>query len=204
MKRWEAQIMIDTPMIDIIRSRRSIRKYKPDQIRDEELEMIIEAGRYAPSGGNNQSSHFIVIQNKPILDALTLLVEKTFAGMEAEKTMYQGMIRVIELCKRGGYDFIYSAPTLVVAANKRGYTNALVDCAVALENMMLAATSQGIGSCWINHLKWLTDVEAVRAFMRELGMNEDEQICGAVALGYPDQVYSSPLKRTGNAVTFVK
>jgi len=196
--------MLNTPTMDVIRLRRSIRKYKQEQIKDEELEMILEAGRYAPSGGNSQTSHFIVIQSQEKLNKLTRLVEQTFAGMEPEETMYKGMIRVIELCKRGGYDFINNAPTLAVAANKRGYTNALVDCAVALENMMLAATSLDIGSCWINHLKWLTDDEMILAFMSELGLTDDEQICGAVALGYPNQVYTAPLKRAGNAVTIVK
>jgi nitroreductase len=193
-----------TPVMDVIRKRRSIRKYKPEQISEEELEMILEAGRFAPSGGNSQTSHFIVIRNRALLNELSGVVEATFAGMEPEETMYKGTVRVIELCKRGGYDFIYSAPTLVVAANKRGYTNALADCAVALENMMLAATSLDIGSCWINHLKWLTDDARIIAFMRKLGLGEDEQICGGVALGYPDQVYSTPLKRTGNTVTIIR
>jgi len=196
--------MIDTPVMEIIRKRRSIRKYKPEQINDEELETIIEAGRFAPSGGNNQLSHFIAIQNRQMLNDLTVLVEEGLASIEPEPGMYKGMVRAIELCRKGGYDFIYSAPTLVVVANQRGYTNAMADSAVALENMMLAATSLGVGSCWINHLKWLTDDEKVLAYMRGIGLNEDEQICGAVALGYADQVYASPLKRTGNTVTIVR
>ena len=193
-----------TSVMDVIRKRRSIRKYKPEQISEEELGMILEAGQFAPSGGNSQTSHFIVIQNKALLNELTEMVEAAFARMEPEDTMYQGTIRVIELCKRGGYDFIYSAPTLVVAANRRGYTNAVADCAVALENMMLAAASLDIGSCWINHLKWLTDDEQILSLMHKLGLAEDEQICGGIVLGYPDQIYSSPLKRTGNKVTIVR
>ena len=69
---------------------------------------------------------------------------------------------------------------------------------------MLMATELDIGSCWINHLKWLTDDEMILAFMRELGLRDDELICGALALCYPDQVFTAPLKRTGNAVTIVK
>jgi nitroreductase len=196
--------MIDTPVTEVIRKRRSVRKYKPEQIGDEELETIIEAGRFAPSGGNNQMSHFIVIQNRRMLDELTAMVEERLAAMETEPAMYKGMIRAIELCRKGGYDFIYRAPTLIVVANHRGYTNAMADSAVALENMMIAATSLGVGSCWINHLKWLTDDAKVLETMHGIGLNEDEQICGAVALGYDDQVYAAPLKRTGNAVTIMR
>ena len=195
---------MDTPVMEIIRKRRSIRKYKPEQISDEELEMIIEAGRLAPSGGNNQLCHFIAIQNRKRLDDLTIMVEEELAAMEIAPAMYKGMIRAIELCRKGGYDFIYHAQTLVVVANQRGYTNAMADSAIALENMMLAATSIGIGSCWINHLKWLTDDTRVSGYMHAIGLKEDEQICGAVALGYPDQHFTGPLKRTGNKVTVVK
>jgi len=196
--------MIETPVTQAILLRRSIRKYRPEQISGEELLTIIEAGRHAPSGGNSQTCHFIAIQNREVLGELTAMVHDAFAGMEAEPEMYRGMIRVIELCKKGGYDFIYSAPTLVVVANKRGYTNAMADSAVAIENMMLAAASLGVGSCWINHLKWLTDDERILRYMQGLGLSTDEQICGAAALGYADQVYTAPLKRTGNPVTIVR
>ena len=196
--------MIDTPVMDTILKRRSIRKYKGEQIGDELLETIIEAGRYAPSGGNNQACHFIVIQNKELLVKLTALVQERLAAMEIEPTMYDGLIRVINLCKKGGYDFIYGAPSLVVVANRRGYTNAMADSAVAIENMLLASTSLGIGSCWINHLKWLTDDEKLLEVMHGFGLEQTEMICGAVSLGYPDQSFTGPLKRTGNAITLVK
>lgn len=196
--------MIDTPVMEIILKRRSIRKYKSEQIDDGLLETIIEAGRYAPSGGNNQTCHFIVIQNKELLVKLTALVQERLAAMEIEPTMYDGLIRVINLCKKGGYDFIYGAPTLVVVANRRGYTNAMADSAVAIENMLLASTSLGIGSCWINHLKWLTDDEKLLEVMHGFGLEQTEMICGAVSLGYPDQSFTGPLKRTGNAITMEK
>ncbi len=191
-------------VIKNIYKRRSIRKYKQEQIKAEELSEIIEAGRYAPSGGNNQTSHFLVMQNRQALNKLKQLVEQEFSKMEIEENMYKSLKNSILKSKKGGYDFIYNAPTLVVAANVNGYGNAMADCAVALENMMLAATSLNIGSCWINQLKWLNDNPLIRNYLTQLGLGIDECVCGGMALGYPDMVLSGNLPRTGNIVTYIK
>lgn len=195
---------MDNQVLETIRRRRSIRRYKAEQIKEEELQAIVEAGRFAPSGGNNQTSHFIVIQKKETLEDLKKLAAVEFAQMEVTEDTYKSLKSAIVQSKKGAYDFTYQAPTLIVAANKRGYGNAMADCAVALENMMLAATSLGIGSCWINQLKWLTEHEAIRSYMEELGLAGDELICGGLILGYPDQGEMPPLARTGNRVTYVK
>ena len=191
-------------VLETINKRRSIRKYENEQISYEELHLILEAGRYAPSGGNNQTNHFIVVQNIDILVELKKLVENEFAQMEVTETMYKSLKYSIFHAKKGGYDFIFNAPTLVIAANQRGYGNAIADCAVALENMMLAATSLHIGSCWVNQLKWLTDNPAILQFMKKLGLADSEIICGGLTLGYPDQEELQPLSRTGNIVTLIK
>ena len=192
------------PVLETIYRRRSIRKYKPEQITEAELHLVLEAGRYAPSGGNNQTSHFIVIQNSSILAELKRLAEHEFAQMEVTETMYGSLAHSILQSKKGNYDFTFDAPTLVIAANQRSYGNALADCAVALENMMLAAVSLNIGSCWVNQLKWLTDNPAILQFMKKLGLADSEIICGGLTLGYPDQGELQPLARKGNTVTLVK
>lgn len=192
------------PLIEIIRKRRSIRRYKPEQIADAELSEIIEAGRFAPSGGNNQTNHFIVIQNEQILSELKNIVASEFAKMEVAEDTYKSLKSAILQSKGGNYDFTYKAPTIVVLANMRGYGNAMADCAVALQNMMLAAASIGIGSCWINQLAWLTDNMAVRNYMEKLGLLETEVICGGLILGYSDQNEMPPLERKGNRVTYIK
>ena len=97
----------------------------------------------------------------------------------------------------------YGAPVLVVVANQAGYCNAMADSAVAIENMMLEATAQGIGSCWLNQLHWLDQRPSIRREMLSLGLDEAETICGAVALGYSNQPLRPPLPRHGNPVTFI-
>ena len=80
----------------------------------------------------------------------------------------------------------------------------MADCACALENMMVAANALDLGSCWINQLHWLTEEPQLREYLKQLGMKENEQVYGAVALGYPDTEdglpVRTPLPRTGNEV----
>ncbi|MEA5007233.1 nitroreductase [Clostridium tyrobutyricum] len=195
---------MENQVLEAIVKRRSIRKYKKEQIPDEKLSLIVEAGRLAPSGGNNQTSHFIVIQNRETLEELKSIVEREFAKMEIKEDTYKSIKNSILASKKGGYNFTYNAPTLIVAANQKEYGNAMADCSVALENMMLAAVSLDIGSCWINQLHWLDDNKYVREYMMKLGLSADETICGGLALGYSQISEMVPLERTGNTVTYVK
>lgn len=203
MNEKRSVIFLNT-ILEIIEKRRSIRKYQPTQIKDEELAAILEAGRSAPSGGNNQTSHFIVIQNASILQELKRLVSLEFEKMELKEGMYKSLQTSIKAAKKGGYDFFYNAPTLVIAANQKKYGNAIADCACALENMMLAASSLNIGSCWINQLHWLDDNEVIHKYMTELGLGDGETICGGLSLGYSAINELLPLHRTGNHITYIK
>ena len=191
-------------MLSEIQNRRSVRKYRSDPIPTEILHEIIEAGRMAPSGGNCQTCHFIVIQNPQLISRLNTLAQKEFAQMELREDMYKSLRAVIQQSKNSRLNFAYHAPVLIVVANQIGYCNAMADSAVAIENMMLEATAQGIGSCWINHLHWLDGHDSIRREMLSLGLGESETICGAVSLGYSDQKFSDPLPRHGNSVTWIE
>lgn len=191
-----------------ILSRRSTRKLKDELPPRELIEKVIEAGRAAPCGGNSQTTHFIVIENKEILRALALLAEQEFAKMEVRPDTYRSLRTSITASKRGGYVFHYNAPVLIVVANKIGYGNAMADSACALENMMIAANALDLGSCWINQLHWLRDNEVVRSCMQDLGLLEDETITGGLILGYPDTEDGLPVRKerkiTGNPVTWIE
>ena len=188
-------------------TRRSTRKYLDKEVSQELLEKIIETGRYAPSGGNSQSNHFLVIQNKQIIDHLVKMVERAFSQMEITENMYRSLQNSINLSKKGGYVFCYNAPVLIIVANKRDYGNNQADCALALENMMLEANELDLGSCYINQLKWLNEDQKILSYLQSLGMNEDERVYGSLIVGYPDTNDGKPLRkvlpRKGNEVTWL-
>lgn len=151
-------------VLNNILTRRSTRAFKEEQIKDEELEMILKAGIYAPSGMNRQSWQFTVVQNKEKLKELAKVIRE-------------------ELGRDEGYNF-YAPPTLIMLSNDRDNTNGLADCACALENIFLMANSLGIGSCWINQLKTICDNEKVRKLLNELGIPQNHIVWGMAAIGY--------------------
>ena len=193
--------------LELFKSRRSTRKYQTKAVPEDELEQIIEAGRFAPSGGNCQSTHFIAVKSKEILAELAVLVQQEFAKMEVTPGLYKSIVNSINASKTGNYVFHYNAPVLVITANQKDYGNNIADCACALENMMLMANALNLGSCWINQLKWLNENEVILEYMKKLGMDESERVYGALAVGYPDTPDGlperEPLKRVGNRVTVV-
>jgi nitroreductase len=191
-------------VIETIKNRRSTRKFLEEPIREDELSAILEAGIYAPSGGNNQTSHLLVFQNQIVLNELKQLVEQEFSKIEIYEGMYKSLQGSISASKKGGYDFSYHAPTLVVIANKKGYGNAMADSVCILENMMIAAESLSVGSCYINQLHWLDENPVIHEFLKQQGLEEDETVCCSLALGYSDMKKQSPLKRTGNRITYIR
>lgn len=195
-------------MLEFIKSRRSTRKFKDAAVPEDLLSKVLEAGRYAPSGGNSQSTHFLVIQNREVMDKLAQLAKEEFAKMQVDENTYRSLAHAINAAKTGNYVFHYNCPVLIVTANKREYGNNIADCACALENMMLMANALDLGSVWINQLRWLNENPVLLEEMKSLGMKDDERVYGALALGYADTEDGLPirtaLERTGNPVTYIK
>ena len=193
--------------LEAIITRRSTRNYRPDPVEKEKIDRILEAGRQAPSGGNNQTGHFFVIRNRDVLDRLIRMTETAFARMEITENTYASMKHSIAASRKGGYVFCYNAPVLIVAANRKDYGNNIADCACALENMMIAANALDLGSCWINQLKWLNEEPDIVEYLRDLGMKEDERVYGAVIIGYPATDSGLPNRNLmalkGNEVTWI-
>ena len=193
--------------LEAILTRRSTRNYKPDAVEEEKLDRILQAARQAPSGGNNQTNHFLVIRNREVLGKLIGMTETAFAKMEIAEDTYASLKHAINASKKGGYVFCYNAPVLIVVANQRDYGNNMADCACAIENMMIAANALDLGSCWINQLKWLNEDPALLEYFRGFGLKEDERIYGALAVGYAATEdglpVRKPLPRTGNEVTVI-
>lgn len=166
-----------------ILTRRSIRKFKEEQIKDEELELILKAGTYAPSGMNKQSWQFTVVQNKEKIESLAKVVREALGRDEK-------------------YNF-YKPVTLIMLSNDKENTNGLADCSCALENIFLMAHSLGIGSCWINQLKTICDEKEVREVLTSFDIPQDHVVWGMAAIGYPDQEVKEHVIKQGT-IKFVK
>ena len=193
--------------LEAIKTRRSTRKFQAKPVELEKLQTIVDAGRFGPTGGNAQSNHFFVISNPEILKKLVELVQSAFAAMELREDLYKSLQNSIRLSQKGNYSFCYTAPVLIVVANKKDYGNNMADVACAVENMMLAANELDLGSCYINQLKWLNEDPTLLEYLRGFGLREDERVYASVAIGYADTESGLPNRtespRTGNLVEYL-
>ncbi len=169
--------------IQNILERRSWRSYEDRQIEEKQLEQIVQCGLWAPSAMNQQSWHFTVVQNKQMIQRLTQGCQKMM-GVET--------------------DPFYGAPTLILVTGKEGNIAPVADCALAMENMFLAAASLGLGSCWINCLGRYLATEEGRQFAQDAGIPQGYVGVGCVIVGVPKGEAPQPKERAAGAVNFVR
>ncbi|MDO9390276.1 MAG: nitroreductase family protein [bacterium] len=182
-------------ILETIKSRRSIRQFKPEPLKEADLAAILEAGCYAPSAMNGQSWHFTVIQNKELLDRMSVQVRDLYKDIDSP--------RIKERLKDPNWQAFYRAPAMVVVSGNKEPKFHQTDCAAATQNMLLAAASLGIGSCWIGIIAQLLDSPLGEKFARELKIPEGYQPLYAVALGYPDGEPPQAAPRKEDAVRYI-
>jgi len=191
-------------VIQNILTRRSIRTYKEDQISDEELNIILEAGKSAPSGSNSQTWRFTVVQNKEKLEGLNSLVRGAFKNLEVDEKTYRSKKSGKKAAESDNYKFYYNAPTLIIVSNDREYSNCMADSVAALENILLAAHSIGTGACYINQLTWFCDDKNVRKALTDIGIPENYVVCAAASIGYNSGNFPKGAPRKEGTVDIIR
>ena len=152
--------------LKVLETRRSCRNFKPDMIPEETLEQIVRAGTYAPTGMGKQSPIILAVTNKELRDQFS---------EENRKIMGAPV----------GMDPFYGAPVvLVVLADKNRPTH-IYDGSLVMGNLMNAAASLGIGSCWIHRAKEVFASEEGKALLKKWGVEGDYEGIGHCVLGYP-------------------
>ena len=163
--------------------RRSCRKFKVEQIKDEELQAILEAGKYAATGEGLQSPKMVVIQNPEVIAKLS----KWNADIMGVTS-----------------DPFYGAPTVILVLADATRTTAVQDGSLVMGNLMLAAHSIGVASCWINRAKEEFATEEGKALLKQWGIEGDYIGVGHCVLGYPAVDLPKPAPRKDDYVVFVK
>ncbi|MCS5421578.1 MULTISPECIES: nitroreductase family protein [Psychrilyobacter] len=185
-------------VLENIKKRRSIRKYKEMQIEQEKIEAIIEAGLYAPSGHNAQPWHFTVLQNKEIIDQISAGTKE--ALKDCETPIFRRMAR------NESFHILYDAPTVIVVSGKKeGAYSMKADLGAATQNMLLAAESLGVSTCWIGLVVEYFKGEEKEKRNEEMGVPEGYEVQYAVTLGYSSLEGSpKPHARKENTVNYIK
>lgn len=170
-------------VINNMKTRRSIRKYKPDMVPEDVLNRIIEAGTYAATGMGKQSPIIIAVTNKEIRDK--------FSKMNAE-------IMGVDS------DPFYGAPVVLIVLADKARPTYVYDGSLVMGNLMLAAHAEGIGSCWIHRAKEEFESAEGKAFLKSLGIEGDYEGIGHCVLGYTDGEEPKAMPRKENYVYCVK
>ena len=144
-------------------NRRSIRKYKSAQITDEELNLVLEIGTWAPTAMNKQSPKIVAVQDKDDIALMSSLNAKIW-GTET--------------------DPFYGAPTVVVVFADGENKNGVQDASLVLSNLMNGAYAAGLGSCWINRAKETFETPEGRELMKKWGVDDKYVGVGNCILGY--------------------
>ncbi len=173
-------------IIDNMIERRSCRSYDSNkEVPIELVDEVLKAGLYAPTGRNRQESILLTITNKDVINKLATIN-----------------------CQIGGWkeDFnpFYGAPVIIVVLSPKSISTGIYDGSLAMENMMLAATSLGLGSCWIHRAKETFELPEGKELLKSLGIEGEYEGIGNLALGYALNKHDPEKKIKDNRVFFIK
>ena len=172
-------------LLDRLKQIGNVRKYKPDNVPQEILDQIIEAGLCAVTGMGYQNTIIIQVTDKKTRDEISKLN-----------------------CRIGGwkdgFDPFYGAPAMLIVLAKNDWENRVYDGSLMMSNIMLAAHELGLGSCWIYRAKEVFETEWGKDFLKSLGIEEEYEGIGHCALGYVDGDYPKEPIRKENRVFYVK
>lgn len=170
-------------VLETIKSRRSIRKYKSDMVPQDKLEKIIEAGTYAATGMGKQSPIIVAVTNKELRDKLSAMNAKIMGT---------------------NTDPFYGAPVVLIVLADKSRPTYLYDGSLVMGNLMLEAEAQGIGSCWIHRAKEEFESEEGKKILKSLGIEGDYEGIGHCVLGFADGPAPKAAPRKDSYVYYVK
>ena len=165
-------------IIDAIKARRSTKSFKSDPVSKEIVDRVIEAGLYAASAQGKQMPIIVAVTNKKLRDRLSEMNRKVGGWDE-------------------GFDPFYGAPVVLVVLADKNWANRVYDGSLVIGNMMLAAHSLKIGSCWIHRAKEEFESDEGKAILKELGIAGDFEGIGHCVLGVSAAEREMPPRRAG-------
>lgn len=152
--------------IEKMKTRRSVRKFRPDAVSRELIDRVIEAGTFAASGHDRQPWAIIAVTDREVRDRLSV-ANATFFDMPVK-------------------DPFYGAPVIIIVLAKTFTPTYVYDGSLAIGNMMLAAHSLGLSSCWIHRARQVFELPEWKEWLRSIGVEGEYEGIGHVALGYSD------------------
>lgn len=181
-------------VIEAVKNRRSVRSYESRGISRDTLEAIIDAGNWAPTGANHQAWRFVVVQDAGFRQKLSdIAVPKYWKWYEGAGEEWQGKRKPIDDVVED--PVYYTAPVIVFVIGSNPH-----DCPMVCQNIMLAAWSLGIGSCWVGFGQMALGDEEIR---QALEIKENEKVFGPILLGYPKEGFPEAPEKIAPVVKWI-
>ncbi|SCJ11809.1 NADPH-flavin oxidoreductase [uncultured Clostridium sp.] len=173
-------------VVENIMSRRSVRRFKPQQLSPEHLRQILEAGLWAPSAGGRQSAIMLVCQDAEANEGMGRINRKIFGGAlkSGAHIVNEKQISIAE--DDSLLSAFYGAPTVITIFAPEGHRWGINDCTVMAQNLMLAAWSLGVGSVHVTRAEDTFATEQGQALMKRAGIGPEYVARCSICLGYPD------------------
>lgn len=173
---------IEISIFEAILSRRSVRRYKARQIGQETIRILLEAAVRAPTAAHQEPWGFVVIQDKETLKRLSDKAKPLFIN-EAEQTLVDHPVHMLDIFKQPDFNIFYNASTLILICGKTAAPFYMADCWLAAENLMLAASAMGLGTCVIGSALPALALAEVKT---ELSIPASFTVVAPIVVGYPD------------------
>lgn len=186
-------------VLEVIRNRKSIRRYRPDPVPRHKIGLLIEAARWAPSGENAQPWRFVIIEDKEKIRAVGKIAgmadrrqfSAEFAAGETEERFKQikdprKRQKIMEKLTGGHVSsFLENAPLVIIVCGRKDVWDLPYDCSAAIENLLIMATAAGLGTCWVESP--VMDVRDEEKIKRMLQIPKSFKVLTAISVGYPDE-----------------
>ena len=186
-------------VLRIIHERRTVRDFKPDQVKEEDLNTILEAGHQAPSEWNRQPWYFTVVQKQSLLNRIEVAARGAF------QMNFPDQAKAMPWIVAPGFHYFYNAPTVIFISEQTSIEkNVLGDCAIALMNMMYAAQSLDIQTCAVVTALPAFSTEEGPEFIKDLKIPEGYKPVYALALGYTAKPLPLAAPRKEDFVNFIR
>lgn len=179
-------------VLNAIHSRRSVRTYQDHKLTKAELETIVTAGTWAPSGHNQQPWHFSVIQDRALIAQINESAKAVMTHIDVDW--------IKKLGEDPEADITHGAPVLIIVSCRADAISGPTDCTAAMQNMMLAAQSMGLSSCWMGLVAFAYQDEAL---MTKLGVPEGYRAQQAAVFGAPGDADAPTPPRKPDVVSYI-
>ena len=167
--------------LEVLKNRRSIRRFKPEQISQEVLDVVLEAGTYAPTAAGTQCPVIVAVQDPDLVARLDAMN----AGILNNQNISHPY---------------YGAPTILIVLAPEDAIVPEIDCALAGGNLLNAAYAAGLGSCWIHRSREMCESAEGKELLKQWGLPDTMTAVASIALGYPDCPHPQPAPRKSSYI----